>query len=118
MGKDWPNWRCQHANDMEELEYAFESASGEHMLHYWRRDVDKTKQDHQDQCVKRGYKPNPDWHRKAWLRKDWYHWDCEHAAYMKHMYRQYIWLKDHESSSWKEEVLRISKDHEDEFARK
>jgi hypothetical protein len=118
MGTDWPNWRCEHANDMEELEYAFESSCREHMIHHWRADVERTMDAHEDGCVKWGYKPNKDWHRKTWFRKDWYHWDCEHASYMRRLELQFIWLAERERNRWKEEVLKIRKDHENELSRK
>jgi hypothetical protein len=96
LGRDWPNWGCKHADDMEDLEYTFDQAGREGMRNRWNEEVEKVRQAHEDECVKLGVRPNEKWHRKEWFRTGWYLWDCRHAFRMKELEFMYGWCMDHE----------------------
>jgi hypothetical protein len=114
MGKDWPKWGCKHADDMEDLEYIFRRACKERERKDWIAEVKKLKQQHANECVKQGIKPNKNWQRKIWFRKDRHRWNCTHAKPMKELEFLYSRCMPHEVALWKGVVLQVRKKHQDE----
>jgi hypothetical protein len=75
---------------MEDLEYILERAFKEQEINDWITEVKILKQQHENECVKRGVKPNKNWRRKIWFRKDWYLWDRRHVTSMRELELLYI----------------------------